>query len=266
MSSLNIVNKRFDLEKDGFCFLPIIYSKEDSISARNGLWRVINGKYDTGKLPENRFWEVGDSPNKIIKIDKPHLCNDEVWNLITNEYFGKLLAKVTRAKKIQVWHSQVVWKPKSEKNSGNAGWHRDAQYWPFWSSEGLFTAWIALSNVSSKSGPVRFISGSNHWDNLDGMDFFDKNLITQNNILKQHHKKIKIINGTLDMGQVSIHSSLTYHSSGANLETKPRVGMVVHFCTDKAKRVQISGENSKYLDQIMDLEIAPIIYENNTHV
>jgi hypothetical protein len=62
------------------------------------------------------------------------------------------------------------------------------------------------------------------------------------------------------MGEVSIHSSLTYHSSEANLEKIPRVGMVVHFCTDKAKRIQVGGENSTYLDQLMDPTITPIIY------
>ena len=260
MSSSNLFKKNYDLESDGFCFLSTIYSKKFSISARENLWRIINGEYDTGRPPETRFWEVGDSPNKIIKIDKPHLCNDVVWNLITDKGLGRSLAKATHAKKIQVWHSQVVWKPNSKENSGNAGWHRDAQYWPFWSHEGLFTAWIALSDVSQRSGPVRFISGSNHWNEVSGMDFFDKDLISQDKILKQHHGKPKIISGTLNMGEVSIHSSLTYHSSEANLEKIPRVGMVVHFCTDKAKRIHIGGENSTYLDQLMDPTITPIIY------
>lgn len=267
MKSAKVIKKTYHLKTDGFSFLPIIFSEKDCISAREGLWEVINGNYDTGKPPENRFWDIGDSLKKIIKIDKPHLCNKAVWNLVTNKNFGRSLAKATNAEKIQIWHSQVVWKPKSEKNSGNAGWHRDAQYWPFWErGEGLFTAWIALSNVSSKSGPVRFISGSNHWNDLDGMDFFNKDLLTQEKLLRAHYKKLDIVNGILEIGQVSIHSSLTYHSSRANLENNPRVGMVVHFCTEKAKRVEIYGENSNYLNQISNPNIAPVIYDRNNNV
>ena len=162
---------------------------------------------------------------------------------------------------IQVWHSQVVWKPKSKKNSGNAGWHRDAQYWPFWHTEGLYTAWIALSNVTIESGPVRFIVGSNHWATIDGLDFFNKDINSQDQVLDRSHSNHDTIDALLDIGEVSVHSSLTYHSSNANKNQGPRVGMVVHFCTDDAKRIMITGENSDYLDQIEDQSIAPIIYE-----
>jgi hypothetical protein len=95
---------------------------------------------------------------------------------------------------------------------------------------------------------------------VPGLDFFDKDLVTQGKLLKERHGKTEIINGVLEMGQVSIHSSLTYHSSAANLEKKPRVGMVVHFCTDRARRVPIDGENSNYLDQLIDHTKAPFIY------
>ena len=252
--------KNYDLDNDGFCFLPTIFSKEDSESARSGLWNIINGEYATGRQPERRFWETGDDPRKIIKIDKPHLCNDAVWSLVTNNNFGRALAEATRAKKIQVWHSQVVWKPQSIGNSGNAGWHRDAQYWPFWGEDGLFTAWIALSNVSLSSGPVRFVPGSNHWGALEGLDFFDKDLVGQDKILEKYHGGAEIVSGNLKIGEVSIHSSLTYHSSQANLDKKPRVGMVVHFCTDIAERIVIKGDNEHYLDQLKDPSITPIIY------
>ena len=82
---------------------------------------------------------------------------------------GQLLAGSTKAKYIQIWHSQVVWKPRSKNQKGNAGWHRDSQYWPFWSKEGLYTAWIALTDVSINSGPLRFIRGSNLWKTVQGL-------------------------------------------------------------------------------------------------
>ena len=177
--------KNYNLINDGFTFLPKIFKKREITSARDGLWKTINGIYETGRKPEARFWEVGDDNNKIIKIDKPHLSNKKVWALITNKRLGKALAEETCSKRVQVWHSQVVWIPKSTKSSGNAGWHRDSQYWPFWGNDGLFTAWIALSSVSVSSGPVRFIPGSNHWEDIGGLDFFDKDLISQENILER---------------------------------------------------------------------------------
>ena len=102
---------KYNLAKDGFCFLPKIFSSYQVECARNALWDVIQGQYETGVQPENRFWNVGDDPKSIIKIDKPHLCNEQIWNLITDVDFGKWLADAVGAKRIQVWHSQSVWKP-----------------------------------------------------------------------------------------------------------------------------------------------------------
>ena len=252
---------KHNLGTDGFCFLPKIFSSDQVECARNALWDVIQGQYETGVQPENRFWNVGDDPESIIKIDKPHLCNEQIWNLITYKYFGKWLADAVGAKKIQVWHSQSVWKPAGGGQKGNAGWHRDIQYWPFWKPNGVFTAWIALSDVIEESGPVRYIRGSNEWENIPGMDFFDKNIASQDRILERTHDGFKVVSTNIEKGQISIHTSRVYHSSGPNISKDPRVGMVVHFCTDMAERIPISGENSDYLDRIENKSICPIIYK-----
>ena len=252
---------KHNLGTDGFCFLPKIFSSDQVECARNALWDVIQGQYETGVQPENRFWNVGDDPKSIIKIDKPHLCNEQIWSLITDVDFGKWLADAVGAKKIQVWHSQSVWKPAGGGQKGNAGWHRDIQYWPFWKPNGVFTAWIALSDVIEESGPVRYIRGSNEWENIPGMDFFDKNIASQNRILERTHDGFKVISTNIKKGQINIHTSRVYHSSGPNISKDPRVGMVVHFCTDMAERIPISGENSDYLDRIENKSICPIIYK-----
>ena len=252
---------KHNLGTDGFCFLPKIFSSDQVECARNALWDVIQGQYETGVQPENRFWNVGDDPKSIIKIDKPHLCNEQIWSLITDVDFGKWLADAVGAKKIQVWHSQSVWKPAGGGQKGNAGWHRDIQYWPFWKPNGVFTAWIALSDVIEESGPVRYIRGSNEWENIPGMDFFDKNIASQDRILERTHDGFKVVSTNIEKGQISIHTSRVYHSSGPNISKDPRVGMVVHFCTDMAERIPISGENSDYLDRIENKSICPIIYK-----
>ena len=90
---------------------------------------------------------------------------------------------------------------------------RSSQYWPFWSKEGLYTAWIAISNVSNQSGPVRFLRGSNKWGKIQGMDFFNQDIKNQEAKLKKIKKNKEVINAILDRGEVSVHSSQTYHSS-----------------------------------------------------
>ena len=252
---------KYNLKENGVCFLPKIFNKNDVIPCIEGLKDVIDGVYLSGRAPEARFWEVGDDPSSIIKIDKPHLCNQVIWDFITKKEFGYVLAKATNSKKIKIWHSQLVWKPKSKGQSGNAGWHRDSQYWPFWSKKGLFTAWIALTNVTNKSGPVKYILNSHRWNDIVGLDFFNKNLNKQNKIIEGECKPGEIVLGTINRGEVSIHSSLTYHSSGKNVEKEPRIGLVVHFCNEHARQIKAKGESLDYLKFLNDNWVAPLIYE-----
>ena len=106
----------------------------------------------------------------------------------------------------------------------------------------------------------RYIAGSNQWDSVEGLDFFDKDISKQETILKDKHKDYRVFQAEIEEGSVSVHTSGVYHSSIANVSGKPRVGMVVHFCTDRAQRVQVSGENSDYLDMVTDESICPVIY------
>jgi len=253
---------RNTLNRNGFFFTDRLFSSEKIKAAREGLWEVIHCNYETGVDPESRFWNPGDNPKSIIKIDKPHLCNTALFDLITDKSFGKELARVTGARRIQAWHSQAVWKPSGGGDEGNAGWHRDIQYWPFWKHEGVLTAWIALTDVAQDSGPVRYIAGSNQWDPVEGLDFFDKGISNQETILKDTYKDYSVVQAEIDEGAVSIHTSKVYHSSVANVSGRPRVGMVVHFCTDRSQRVPVSGENSDYLDMVTDESICPVIFRS----
>ena len=254
-------SEKYSLEKHGFSFLGKIFTNKETDHCKRSLEKIINGFYETGQPPEERFWEIGDDKHSIIKIDKPHLCNLDVWKFITNKRFGLALSNLTKSKKIKIWHSQLVWKPTSKGSSGNAGWHRDAQYWPFWSTKGLYTAWIALTDVVSSSGPVRYIPSSNHWNRIDGLDFFEKDLKDQNQILTKKKSDFNVVDAILNKGQVSVHKSLTYHSSGSNNDLNPRVGLVVHFCNENSKRVSLKGENKNYLNYLRDEFLAPTVYE-----
>ena len=249
------------LNFNGFVLLPKIFESSLIERAKNGLWEVIKGRYETGIEPENRFWNPGDNSKDIIKIDKPHLSNKALLDLITTKSFGKYIAKITNSIKIQIWHTQAVWKPAGGGENGNAGWHRDAQYWPYWDSSGLYTAWIALSDVTIKSGPVKFIEKSNRWKSLRGLDFFDKEVKKQELIISKIHKKFNVSDAILKKGQVSIHDALTYHSSGPNESKRPRVGMVVHFRNQNSRLKKPSADEVEYLKQLKDYQRCPIIYE-----
>ena len=76
---------------------------------------------------------------------------------------------------VQVWWTQLLYKPPQAAAPTNTtiGWHQDRSYWGAW-EEGseLFTAWVALSDVTAESGPMKFVRGSHRWGFLEGSDFY----------------------------------------------------------------------------------------------
>ena len=71
---------------------------------------------------------------------------------------------------------QLLYKPSvdpDEITPTNIGWHQDRHYWQTW-EEGseLFTAWIALSDVTAEAGPMKFVRGSHRWGLLSHSDFY----------------------------------------------------------------------------------------------
>ena len=126
----------------------------------------------------------------------------------------------------------------------------------YWAITPLTDAFIILPNLSEKVASFLTV-----WKNFKGLDFFNKDIKRQDALLDKNYKNRTIVNGILDIGQIGIHTSLTYHSSIENKEKNPRVGMVVHFCTEKAKKIIVNDENANYLNQLNDPNTAPVIYK-----
>ena len=129
-------------------------------------------------------------------------------------------------------------------------------------SPNVFTAWIALTDVFPNSGPVRYIVGSHHWNEIRGVDFFNNDIESQDKKIKKKYNNYKVVKAEISSGSIAIHGSKTYHSSIKNTSGSPRVGMVVHFSTDKAKKISLTDGHSVYLDILNDQSICPIIYDS----
>ena len=121
--------------------------------------------------------------------------------------------------------------------------------------------------ILDRDGVINFdsplhIKSPGEWEDIPGMDFFNKNIASQDRILERTHDGFKVVSTNIKKGQISIHTSRVYHSSGPNISKGPRIGMVVHFCTDSSEKIPVKGELTSYLNQTENESICPVIYEN----
>jgi hypothetical protein len=231
-----------------------------------GMDEVRAGRYDTGTPPQPSSWNPGDDPNtKLGKIEMPQIANRAIMTLMKYPALGALAAEVTGATAVQIWWVQLLYKPPSQPGaqvSTNVGWHQDRHYWKAWDEESeLFTAWVALSDVTTAAGPMAFVRGSHQWGYVTGQsDFFAKEdqAALQAQIQSATGDAWEEVAAILPPGGVSFHHSLTYHGSGPNLSGAPRRSFAIHMRTQNSRpRDGLRQGLTQFIDR---LDYCPVIF------
>lgn len=117
--------------------------------------------------------------------------------------------------------------------------HQDLTYWGLGATQGLVTAWIALSPSTPESGCMDFVRASHKNPILPHEDTFDENnLLSRGQEIRVDVAEADKVAIEIHPGQMSLHHGLTIHGSGPNTSDDRRIALVVRYCTpDVAQEV-----------------------------
>ena len=265
MSTQTLSPTQEQYQTDGF-YIPQdpILPPEVVERAVAGMDAVRQGRYDTGQPPQPSRWNPGDDLNELCKIELPQQADLGIRALVSHADLGQWAARVTGARMVQVWWTQLLYKPPQSENGKadlNIGWHQDRHYWQVW-EEGseLFTAWVALSNVTADAGPMRFVQGSHQWGLLDDGGFYRQDLDDLRAAIPVPDGQIwQERPALLPPGGASFHHCLTFHGSGPNRSAGPRRSLAIHMRTEKSRPV--NDRRAGLTAFIDDPERNPVIYQ-----
>jgi hypothetical protein len=254
--------EKFD--RDGYFISPGPLIPEELLArVRPRIDAVYAGEYETGIAPVGNPPPGKEPPTSLVKIDNAHRSDRTIHELVSHPAIGRWAAALTGAKMVQVFAVQMLIKPPGSAGNGNVGWHQDYEYWEGGLVGELFTAWVAISDVTAESGPMRFVRGSNHWGLLKAGDFFGKNLdaIKQRMMEKNGSDAWQEAAAVMPPGGVSFHHRLNVHGSGPNVAAGPRVSFAIHLRTEKSGlRDGVKWQDVGYLNDFADLHGCPVIY------
>ena len=227
--------------------------------ASDGMDMIRRGEYDTGTPPPKSPWNPGDDENTLCKIEMPQFASMAIREIVSHTGLGEIAAEITGAKMVQVWWTQLLYKPPAQSETTNTviGWHQEE-------GSQLFTAWIALSDVTPDSGPMRLIRGSHKWGLSESSDFYGQdNAALKANFSVPEGEDWDAVAALLPPGGVSFHDNYTIHGSEINLSDRPRRSLAVHMRTEKSKPVEEwAGEGlTSHLD---NQDYNPVIYGERT--
>ena len=143
--------------------------------------------------------------------------NDEILNIV-EQLIGKNFA---------LWNSSFFAKPAF--NGHATPWHQDGQYWPI-RPLATCSVWLAIDNVTSTNGCLKFIKGSHKEKVLKKHKYNDSKKLTLNQeILKSEYTEKNSVDLILKRGQISLHDVYMVHGSEENKSSKSRRAMTMRF-------------------------------------
>lgn len=177
--------------------------------------------YATDVAPDVVYWQPGDDPLAVRKIDNSWKANDVIRDAVTHPRLGHIAGQLIDAPGIRLWHDQYLYKP--ERGGKTVTWHQDWAYWQMVAECETVTCWIALCDVTVDMGPMVYLAGS-HKRGLQPLP---------EGISGEEESRPENMDGeevalTIKAGQVGFHHGLLLHGSGKNLSEIPRVGLVSH--------------------------------------
>ena len=244
-------------ERDGFCVAPPLISADLIKQVPEHMDAVLTGQFETGIAP---MWTPKENETRVRVIDQAHVADHTLYQLVSDAAIGDFAAAITGARKIQVWAVSLIYKPVGGDKRGGIGWHQDLQYWQtMWEPESeLLTAWVAVSDVTEASGPLRFVPGSHRWGLLHQGDFGTPDHAP---VTPPEGAVWQEVPALLSPGAVSFHHSLTYHGSGTNVSSVPRLGFALHLCTEKSQpRPLDNNPGAAYLSHLNDYSVCPLLF------
>jgi hypothetical protein len=252
---------RSQFEADGFCLTPPVIPAGLIERVVPRMDAVIAGEYETGVEPVSRRWSPGDPPEKLCKIDQPHLCDRTIFELISHPTIGRRAAAITGARRVQVWAVQLLLKPPGGSALGNIGWHQDMQHWKGWWRGEVFTAWVALGDITPECGPMSFVRGSHRWGLNEAKSFFldPDHEAQQEAIPRPGGAAWEESPALLSAGGVSFHHALIYHGSRPNCSDRPRRSFAVHLRTERSWPLDTASHY--YTAHLNEPDVCPVIHE-----
>ena len=147
------------------------------------------------------------------------MTDAKVRELMLCPKIGKMIADLTHADGVRIWHDQAIHK---EPYAKPTSFHCDNGRWSF-SSAGSCSLWVALDDVSEANGCMYFLPGTHRSATL-GVESSSAGASGIGDIFQQYPEWLSIepVANVLRAGDCSIHSGMLAHSAAANMTPRWR--------------------------------------------
>lgn len=221
------INKK-EFEENGYLVLPKIVSKSSLLKLNKNADKMINdfkksvNREQSNKNNRKKFGEISQNG----KIFFANQC--EYYSHINAYAKGKFIKKIVSkllGNKIYLFNEQLV--NKNPNTPSSFSWHQDSGYIHF-KHKPYISVWLALTDTTEKNGSLSIIpTNLKKIKNAKLHKWKDTSKDLGINVNEKKAVQVCVSAGTL-----IIFSSLTPHSSGANITKKNRKAYLSQYSSE----------------------------------
>ena len=207
--------------------------------------------------------------NRFLSLEMMWLENTLMKEFVLSPRIAKICADLLSVKKIRLYHDNALVK---ESGCGRTPWHYDDHHFPLATND-VITAWIPAQAIPIEMGPLTFAKPLDVYKLVKDIKFneFDTSYDRKiNSVFKA--KQVSIVEEAFELGEVSFHHNLNFHTASENKTTQSRIVLANTFFADGARVVNnptmISGDWKKFIPEtnpgeIVSSNLNPICWPAN---
>ena len=165
-----------------------------------------------------------------------HLIAHWAWDAVHDT---RIVDPVTDVLGPNVLLWSLNWFIKEPRDQKFVSYHQDATYWGL-EPHDVVTAWLALSNASEATGPMKFVPGSHLEALREHKDTFgENNLLSRGQVIEDDIDEKNVVLAPLLAGEMSLHHVRLIHGSTPNQTDTRRIGMVFRYCATHVTQTKL---------------------------
>ncbi len=234
---------------DSFIKLKDVLSPGAVLRLRAELVRLLSAEFDA-QLD-------GGLQKRFISMEMAWLENDLLRAYVLSPRIAKISADLLGVPAVRLYHDNILSK---EPNCGRTPWHYDDHHFPL-ATHDVVTAWIPAQPIPRAMGPLAFAKPMEIYKLVESVEFnkfdtsYDRHVA---NVLKDNN--VAVEDGPFDLGEVSFHHNLNFHTAASNRTTQSRIVLANTFYADGARVLEqptmVSGDWQKFMPGVGPGEVA----------
>ena len=226
------------------------FSKNGFIKIKNMLSEnaVFTLNNELSKLMIDQIKQQKFKKSKFLSMDMLWIQNSFIKEFVLSPRIGKTISELLNVKSVRLYHDNVLIK---RPDCGRTPWHYDMHHFPL-ATKDVVTAWIPAQPIPRSMGPLSFAMPIDVYKLVENIEFskFDSSYDEKiSKIFK--NRNIQIESGSFEIGEISFHHNLCFHSAGSNKTSHNRMVLANTYFANGSKVVEkptmVSGDWQKFI-------------------